>query len=76
MSLTRSLALYAACSVTQQLLDQEAAIKTMHSSTAAAMAELNNKLDQQLKMTEHLEAAVQVSRATRTALLTCVLDGN
>jgi hypothetical protein len=50
----------AACSVMQQLVEQEAAIKSMQASTADAVAELREKLTQQQQAAQQLESTLQV----------------
>jgi hypothetical protein len=44
----------------QQLTEQEAAIKSMQASTAVAVAELREKLQQQQEAAQQLEATLQV----------------
>jgi hypothetical protein len=44
----------------QQLVEQEAAIKSMQASTAEAVAELRERLTQQQAAAQQLEATLQV----------------
>jgi hypothetical protein len=44
----------------QQLVEQEAAIKSMQASTAEAVAELREKLTEQQQAAQQLEASLQV----------------
>lgn len=48
------------CSVTKQLLDKEANLKEVHACSAEAIGNLQNQLDQQLKIVAQMEAMVQV----------------
>lgn len=51
------------CSVMQQLVQQEAAIKSMQAASADAVAELREKLAEQQQLAQQLEATLQACAA-------------